>query len=370
MINAIRDYIRSIDKLMVILCIVCSSLGIFLLNIIVDTFPREFSTRTVLVQIAATLLGVFVMIAISVFDYKIYTKLWFIHYPLCIIFVLCTFVFGIGRQGADDRAWIEIFGVNVQPAEFLKISTIITMAAHADSVKENVNSFVGIVRLCLFGLIPCLLVILQGDDGTAIIFLLIFVCMMYASGISYKLIAVAAGSAAIAVPLAWNFILTNDQKLRFLVLFDDSVSSAVVYQQNAGLKALSSGHVWGNLISGKSFNYVPEMHNDMIFSFIGNALGFFGCCIVITMLFIICIRILKSSRGVDEGVQGNIISAGLVGMFAFQAIINIGMNLKVLPVVGITLPFFSAGGSSTLTSYIAIGVALSVYRQNHIKTMY
>ncbi len=370
MINTIRDYIRSIDKLMVILCIVCSVLSVFLLNIITNTFPQEFGKRTVLVQIAATVLGILLMVVVSVFDYKIYTKLWFLHYPLCVIFVLSTFIFGIGREGADDRAWIEIFGVNVQPAEFLKISTILTMASQAESVKDNVNSLVGIVRISAFGLLSCLLIVLQGDDGTAIVFLLIFACVMFAAGVSYKLIAVAGGCAAVAIPLVWNFVMSDDQKLRFLVLFDDSASSAVVYQQNAGLKALSSGHIWGNLISGKGYNYVPEMHNDMIFSFIGNALGFFGCCIVVIMLFIICMRILKSSRGVDESMQGNVISAGLVGMFAFQAIINIGMNLKVLPVVGITLPFFSAGGSSTLACYIAIGVALSVYRQNHIKTMY
>lgn len=370
MINTIRDYIRSIDKLMVILCIVCSFLSIFLLSIITDTFPQEFGKRTVIVQIAATVLGIILMIGVSIFDYKIYTKLWFLHYPLCIIFVLSTFVFGIGRQGADDRAWIEIFGVNVQPAEFLKISTILTMAAHADKVKDNVNSFVGIVRLCAFGLLPCLLVVLQGDDGTAIVFFLIFACMMFAAGLNWKLIVAALGCAAIAIPLAWNFVFTSDQKLRFLVLFDDSVSPAVVYQQNAGLKALSSGHVWGNMLSGKSYNYVPEMHNDMIFSFVGNALGFFGCCMVVILLFTICVRILNSCKGVDEGMQGNVICAGLLGMVAFQTIINIGMNLKLLPVVGITLPFFSAGGSSVLSTYIAIGVALSVYRQNHIKTMY
>ena len=370
MINAIRDYIRSIDKLMVILCIICSALSIFLLSVIVETFPQEFGQRTVIVQLAATLLGIGLMVGVSIFDYKIYTKLWFLHYPLCIAFVLSTFIFGIGRQGADDRAWIEIFGINVQPAEFLKISTILTMAAHADKVKNSVNSFVGIVRLCAFGLLPCLLVILQGDDGTAIVFFFIFICMMYAAGVSYKLIGIAAGVAAIAIPLAWNFVFTSDQKLRFLVLFDDNASAAVVYQQNAGLKALSSGNIWGNLISGKSYNYVPEMHNDMIFSFVGNALGFFGCCIVIAILFTICVRILFSCRGVDEGMQGNVICAGLLGMVAFQTIINIGMNLKLLPVVGITLPFFSAGGSSVLSTYIAIGVALSVYRQNHIKTMY
>lgn len=370
MLNAIREYLRSIDKLLVTLCILCSFVSIALLFIISEAFPGEFGKRMVVVQAAASLLGIVLMVGISIFDYKIYTRLWYIHYPLCILFVLCTFIFGIGRQGADDRAWIEIFGINVQPSEFLKVSTILTVAAHADKVKENVNSFVGITRLCLFGLIPCALVVLQGDDGSAIIFFLIFACMMFAAGVSYKLVAVALAGIAVAIPLAWNFVFSNDQKLRFLVLFDDSASSAVVYQQNAGLKALSSGHVWGNLISGKPYTYVPEMNNDMIFSFIGNALGFFGCLIVVAVLFVICIRILMSCRGVDEGMQGNVIATGLFAMMAFQAIINIGMNLKISPVVGITLPFFSAGGSSVLTSYIAMGVVLSVYRQNHIKMMY
>ena len=370
MLNAIRDYIRSIDKLLVTLCILCSAVSVALLSIISNAFPGEFGKRMVIVQLAASLLGIVLMVGISMFDYKLYTRLWFIHYPLCIIFVLATFVFGIGRQGADDRAWIEIFGINVQPSEFLKVSTILTMAAHADKVKENVNSFAGILRLCIIGLIPCALVVLQGDDGSAIIFLLIFACMMYTAGVNYKIIGAAAGCAAVAIPLLWNFVLSNDQKLRFLVLFDDSASSAVVFQQNAGLKALSSGHIWGNLISGKPFTYVPEMNNDMIFSFIGNALGFFGCVVVVAILFIICIRILTACRGVDEGMQGNVVSAGLFAMIAFQTIINIGMNLKISPVVGITLPLFSAGGSSVLTTYIAMGVVLRVYRQNHIKTMY
>lgn len=370
MLNIIRDYIRSIDKLLVTLCIVCSFVSVVLLSIISQAFQGEFGKRMVIVQIAASLLGIALMVGISIFDYKLYTRLWFLHYPLCILFVLSTFIFGIGRQGADDRAWIEIFGVNVQPSEFLKVSTILTLAAHADRVKESVNSFAGILRLCIIGLIPCILVIMQGDDGSAIIFLLIFACVMYTAGVSYKLIAAAAACVAVAIPLAWNFVLNNDQKLRFLVLFDDSVSSAVVFQQNAGLKAISSGHIWGNLISGNSYTYVPEMNNDMIFSFIGNALGFFGCIVVVAILFTICIRILTACRGVDEGMQGNVISAGLFAMIAFQTIINIGMNLKVSPVVGITLPLFSAGGSSVLTTYIAMGVVLSVYRQNHIKTMY
>ena len=164
--------------------------------------------------------------------------------------------------------------------------------------------------------------------------------------------------------------MNNDQKLRFLVLFDDSISPEVVYQQNAGLKAMSYGGMWGTGLFNGTHKYIPEMHNDMIFSFIGNALGFVGCCAVLLVLGTISVRILLAARKSEENVQGKIVCAGVFGMFAFQTIINVGMNLKVLPVVGITLPLFSSGGSSVLMTYIAVGIIMNVYSQSHLKTLY
>ena len=365
-LKQISRHFKDSDKVLLWLCIFASSLSIIFLFIIHSTFPDMYGKRIVIMQIFASIFGIFLIIAISFFDYKTMTKLWFVHMPLCILLMLATFIWGVGRSGADDKAWLYIFGISVQPAEFLKLSFILTFAAHLEATEDKLNSFKNIVLLCLHAIVPIGLVVLQGDDGTALIFMFIFATMMFASGVAYKYFIIGAVGIITMIPVAWNYILSNDQKLRFLVLIDDSYSPAVIYQQNAALKAIGSGGVWGNLIKGGKISYVPEMQNDMIFSFIGNLLGFVGCIGILVLLTFICVRILNTGKDSND-LSGKVISAGVFGMFAFQTIVNIGMNLKLLPIVGVTLPFFSAGGSSVAISYASIGIVMSIYIRNHNK---
>ncbi len=365
-LKQISRHFKDSDKVLLWLCIFASSLSIIFLFIIHSTFPDMYGKRIVIMQIFASIFGILLIIAISFFDYKTMTKLWFVHMPLCILLMLATFIWGVGRSGADDKAWLYIFGVSVQPAEFLKLSFILTFAAHLEATEDKLNSFKNIVLLCLHAIVPIGLVVLQGDDGTALIFMFIFATMMFASGVAYKYFIIGAVGIITMIPVAWNYILSNDQKLRFLVLIDDSYSPAVIYQQNAALKAIGSGGVWGNLIKGGKISYVPEMQNDMIFSFIGNLLGFVGCIGILVLLTFICVRILNTGKDSND-LSGKVISAGVFGMFAFQTIVNIGMNLKLLPIVGVTLPFFSAGGSSVAISYASIGIVMSIYIRNHNK---
>ncbi len=365
-LKQVNRYFRDADRVLLGLCILASSLSIIFLYIIQSTFPDMYGRRILLMQIFASLLGIALVVAISFFDYRTMTKLWFVHMPLCILLMLATFIWGVGRSGADDKAWLYIFGISVQPAEFLKLSFILTFAAHIEATEDNLNSFKNIVFLVLHALIPIGLVILQGDDGTALIFMFIFATMMFASGVAYKYFIVGAVGVIAMIPVVWNYVLNNDQKLRFLVLFDDSYSAAVTYQQNSALKAIGSGGVWGNLLKGGKISYVPEMQNDMIFSFIGNLLGFVGCIGILVLLAFICVRILNTGKDSTD-LSGKVISAGVFGMFAFQTIVNIGMNLKLLPIVGVTLPFFSAGGSSVAISYASIGIVMSIYIRNHNK---
>ena len=166
------------------------------------------------------------------------------------------------------------------------ISFIITFAYHVEATEENLNSFKNILLLFLHALVPIGLVILQGDDGSALIFLFIFATMMFASGVMYRYFAIGIAGLLAFVPVLWNFIMSNDQKLRFLVLFDDSYSPAVTYQQNSALKAIGSGGVWGSLIKGGKISYVPEMQNDMIFSIICEELGLIGASFVIVLFFL------------------------------------------------------------------------------------
>lgn len=362
-LNYTTKYIKAADKVIISLCLLCSCLSCVFLYIIHSTYPDMYGKRIFLVQVGATIVGLVAMVVVSIFDYRTMTRLWFIHMPLCILFVLSTFIWGVGRAGADDKAWIYILGISVQPSEFLKLSFIITFAAHVEATKENLNSIQNVLLLTLHAMIPIGLVILQGDDGSALVFMFIFATMMFAAGILYRYFLIGIGALAAFTPILWNFIMTPDQKLRFLVLFDDSYSAAVTYQQNSALKAIGSGGIWGSFLSGGRLSYVPEMQNDMIFSFIGNAFGFVGTILVITMLLTIFIRVLQIGKNSTD-VSSKVICAGIFGMFIFQMIVNIGMNLKIFPIVGITLPFFSAGGSSVLISYAAMGIAMSV----HIRT--
>ncbi len=365
-VKQVKRYIRDIDRVLLGLCLLASSLSILFLFIIHSTFPDMYGKRIVLMQLFASLLGLVAVIIVSFVDYKTMTKLWFVHMPICILLMLATFFWGVGRANADDKAWLDIFGLSVQPAEFLKLSFILTFAAHLEATEDKMNSFKNIVLLVLHALVPIGLVVLQGDDGTALIFLFIFATMMFASGVAYKYFIIGAVGILAMLPIAWNYILSNDQKLRFLVLFDDSISPAVIYQQNSALKAIGSGGVWGNLIKDGPISYVPEMQNDMIFSFIGNILGFIGCIGVLILLAFICIRILNTGKDSTD-LSGKVIAAGVFGMFTFQTIVNIGMNLKLMPIIGVTLPFFSAGGSSVAISYASIGIVMSIYIRNHNK---
>lgn len=365
-LTSVTRYIRDMDKLLLSLCVAASLLSVLFLFIIHSTFPDMYGKRIFIMQLAASIAGIGVVVLISFIDYRTMTKLWFVHMPICILLMLATFIWGVGREGADDKAWIYIFGISVQPSEFLKLSFIITFAAHIEATEENLNSFKNIFFLFLHALIPIGLVVLQGDDGSALIFLFIFATMMFASGVMYRYFIIGITGLIAMLPVIWKFVLSNDQKLRFLVLFDDSYSAAVTYQQNSALKAIGSGGVWGNLIKGGKISYVPEMQNDMIFSFIGNAIGFVGCIAVIALLVTIFIRILQTGKNSTD-TSSKVISAGIFGMFTFQTIINIGMNLKVFPIIGITLPFFSAGGSSVVICYASIGIIMSIYMRNNNK---
>ena len=145
MFTAIRHYFQRIDRWTAALCLLSSVLSIVLLMSIHQSYPDYVGKRTVLMQIGAAGLGVVAMIVLSLVDYTIFTRFWYIHYPLCVLFVCLTFVFGVGRAGADDKAWLLIFGVSVQPSEFLKLSFILTFAAQVEQIKDSVNTFFGLM---------------------------------------------------------------------------------------------------------------------------------------------------------------------------------------------------------------------------------
>lgn len=248
---------------------------------------------------------------------------------------------------------------------------------HLNNVRTRLNEPKELGKLLLHLAAPILIIHVQGDDGTAIIYAIIGCCMMFAAGLSWKYILGAVSAAAVAMATAFAFfsdkIGKGYQWYRILAVIDpdnktgwapsETIWKNIIYQQQRGEIALGSGGIFGNGLFGGSYYSVPNAHNDFILSWIGNAAGFVGCCVVLGVLFALVIKtFLTGAR--SEDLLGTFICAGIGGALLAQIAVNVGMNLRVLPVIGVTLPFYSAGGSSVLMLYICVGLVLSVYTHN------
>ena len=316
------------------------------------------SSRNIVVQSAAVFIGLVGVLILSHIDYETIARLWKLYLPLCYGLVLATFVVGAAR--GDDQAWITIGGFSLQPSELLKVAFILAFGLHLSKVEGQVNEPRQLALLCIHGGLPVLLIHFQGDDGSALMIGLIFVSMLFAAGLSWRYIVAAIGTVAVLSPVIWFFIMNEDQRSRFLIMFDPmSDPQGKGLQQLNGLMAIGSGQLRGvGLFSGEHV-YVPEIRNDFIFSFVGNSLGFLGCLLVIALLTALCARLLYNAFHARDAL-GRYICVGAFAMVAFQSIFNIGMCLCVLPVIGITLPFLSSGGTSVVALYAAMGLVVSV----------
>ncbi len=368
---AIWDYIKSIDKLLLSFCFAASGLSLVLLySIIHNGFLSSYKLLNI--QCVAMLLGVAAAIVVSVFDYRTLAKLWVIYVPLSVLLVLLTFTpLGIQRPGTDDKAWLSLFGVTTfQPSELLKLAFIFTFALHLQHVRDQINHPKNVLLLCLHGAAPTLLIMLQGDFGSALVFLFIFIVMLFTAGISWKYVLTGVGVGAVGAPLVWYFVLPDYLQNRILIAFHPELDPMNTgFHQLQGRTALGSGQIFGRGLFSDNLFVPPEVYNDFIFSYIGQTLGFVGCMAVLLLLLLICLKFLLTSR-MSRDPLGCYLCAGVFAIFVFQTIINIGMVLCLLPVIGVTLPLISSGGTSVVTSYLAIGIVLSVYRYNKKKPMF
>ena len=363
--SAIGRYFKQTDWLL-LLC--CTGLSAFSTLLIYSLYQNGEIGRinTVVVQPAMALCGIAAAIVLSKIDYHTMARMWKFHTAICYGLLLLLFPFGVQRvEWVDDRNWLPIpfLGINFQPSELLKISFIITFAYHLTKVKDHMNELKQLIPLCLHGLLPCAIIHLQGDDGTGLVMAIIFLSMLFVAGLSWKYILPGAAMIPPVTLVVWNYILDDDKKNRILaILHPEMVDESIRWQQDRGIIAIGNGGVWGNGIFMETgqFRYVPEVYNDSIFSYIGEAVGFIGCLAVLAALGFLCLRILSNGLRAKDDL-GRFICVGVFAMFAVQITINIGMNLGVMPVIGVTLPFLSAGGTSTGTLYLAIGLVLSVY---------
>lgn len=367
--NELKNQHRHLDYGLLLAVIICSAVSSLLIySIHANKVLESVGASYYRTQIISALMGLFAALVISLINYKKLARLWFLYVPVSVVLVLLTFT-GLGYKRADDQAWLNLGFIQIQPSEVLKLAFILSFAYHLSKVEENMNKPVHMALLCLHGLVPIALVGGQGDYGTAIVFGFIFAAMIISAKISWKYLAAAPVLLAAALVFLWNFVLKSDHKNRIEVLLHPGTDpEGLEYQQDLGLAALNKGGFLGIGLFGDKNEYisVPEIHNDFILSYAGMVFGFVGAVGLLAILAYICLKILADSRIAKDNL-GKFICMGTFGLMLAHCIMNIGMVLKVMPVIGIPLPFLSAGGTAMVSMYVAIGLVLSTYTHSNKK---
>lgn len=368
----VKDYFKRTDIVLWIISFVMSAFSLTLLLSVSRTSHFSYF-KTQFVAIALGYLGAYF---ITKSDYRFLASKWYWVAGICISLILCTLIFGkavTGNSGVDARAWLVLpGGITFQPSELAKIGFMITFAKHLDYLKTNdkIKSFKSVCLLAVHALIPMILTHIQGDDGAAAIFFFMFLFMSFSAGVQLRYFGLILTLIVLSVPILWNYVFAEYQKQRILSQFNpESDPLGMGFQQMQGKLSIGSGGLWGRgLFSGPrvGYNAVPIQESDFIFSVAGEELGFIGCVVVILILFALLFRTLQIANLSCDGL-GAYMCFGFFGLIASQTIFNLGMCLSILPVMGVTLPFFSAGGSSSACFYLGIGIVQNVFIQRNDK---
>lgn len=322
-------------------------------------------------QIAGFVAGVFLMIVISLFDYSVILKLYWLIYGFTLLLLILVNYWG--EESNASQRWLTLLGIRFQPSEIAKIFLILFFAQFIYIHREKLNTFKYIVLCCALFLAPAYLIIDQPDLSTTIIVCLIFAVVMFVGGLSWKVIA---GFLAVAIPagiILFSLILQPDQKIinsyqrnRIVAFLNkEEYANAEGYQQEYSVMAIGSGQLTGkgyknNQISSvKNADFIAEQQTDFIFAVVGEEFGFTGTCTVIILVTLISVECFLTAQRAKD-LAGTIVAAGVGAMIGFQSFVNIGVVTYLLPNTGLPLPFVSYGLTSLVSSFIGIGFVLNV----------
>lgn len=323
-------------------------------------------------QLFFSIIGLLAIFGLSYVDYRKYYDIAYIFYVVNIIFLILILIFGRHILGA--KRWIEILGFNFQPSEFMKFSLILVLARYFTDYKPNISYYNPWGRSAFFldflfpfaiTAVPMLLIFKQPDLGTSLLLLGIFFFIIFASGISLRYLTGFFVLCLLATPILWH-LMKDYQRDRLMVFLNPNIDPlGAGYTIIQSKIAVGSGQIFGKgWLAGtqNQLNFLPERHTDFIFSVVGEEWGFMGGAILIICFYFL---VLSSLRIVQQTKDkfGFLAGVGIVSIFSFQVIINIGMVLGLCPIVGITLPMISYGRSSFLTSVLMLGFILNLNKK-------
>ena len=353
----IHHIYKRIDWLLLIPILISCAFGLLLISSATASFG---TAKLIIVQTGGIVLGLIAALVLLTLEHENLARFSIPIYGLCILLLVATLLFG--KEVMGNKNWIALGPINIQPSEFVKIGFILTFAKHLSSVRDYINNIRALIPLGLHFAVIAVLVALEGDLGTTLVFLFIFLAMLMAAGLHWGFFLAGGALVGAAAPFLFEH-LDEYQQMRILAVYDPTLDPlGYGYHTIQSKIALGSGGLFGSgLYNGiqTQFGILPEKQTDFIFSVCGEELGFFGCLLIIALELAIIFRLLYVARYAADHM-GCFICIGLAAMLFIQAAENIGMCLGLLPVIGLTLPFFSYGGSSVLALCMSSGLAMSV----------
>ena len=372
-------YFKTTDKLLFFMSVGASLLSF---PLIYSLYPNAISTlRPFYIQIASSIVGMICAVIISNIDYhKIEKYVKHIAISAIILNILPFTPIGKGRgdemltnagSGSVNLNWINLGFTKIQPSDFFKIAFILTFSYHCSKVLRDINKPKVLATLIIHALVPVSIIYIQKDYGTMCVFFFIIICMALVANTNWKVILAMGFVGAIILILFLTKQLPAYLLERIYVLGNlEQEKLGVGNQQYTGRTTLGTGGIFGKGFNSKDMLYsTQELHNDMIFAHIGQVFGFIGCVLILLWVLIYCLRILQIGKEAKDNL-GCLICVGIFAVFFFQSAINIGMVLVVCPVIGIALPFLSAGGTFTVSTYMLLGILLSIKKHSYRLTLF
>ncbi len=357
----LSDAVRRVDPILLICTAFLSLVSLLTVYGAVDNFGMS----KLRMQFAMTVMGVILTFVVANLDYHvILDRLW----PVMLIFSVgilgLTLVAGDTGAGVEtaNKSWLTIpgIGIAIQPSEFVKITFTCTFAKHLSSVRATINQFRSIVGLCLHALLVVGLILVSGDLGVALVYMVMVLIMLFVAGLHWGYFAALGGAVTVAFPFLWDFLASYQQD-RIVVGFNPELDPMDKgWQPLLSKQCMENGGLFGvGWQNGGDYEQLTASHTDFILATVCEKFGFVGGLLVIITLAVLVMRILWIARESCHD-YGMLISVGVAAVIIAQTLENVGMCLAILPVVGITLPFLSCGGSSLLATYLLVGMVHSV----------
>lgn len=366
-----KSFFRKGDIVLMLLCMVLTSFGTVMISSATNYMGN---TRFIVIQLCAAALGVLMYAIISSIDADSMAE----HRTGLVIFntllLLMLIPFGTDNN-TGNRSWLDLplLPVNVQPAEICKIAYIVIMASVMKEHQGSLSGFRAIFHMVFhLGILVGLNMVLSKDAGVSLIFVFIFIGMTFAGGVSLFWFLAAGGGIVAAWPLIWK-MMGQHQRNRLLILVDPTVDPnglGVRFHSKRSLLSLTGGGTSGQgLYEGirTQSGALPAQHTDYIFSAIGEELGFIGCALVILAEFLVIARCIQVGNRTNDYMR-RMICYGAASALIFQVLSNVGMCIGVTPVIGLTLPFVSYGGSSIVSLFAMLGLVSGVHARPESQT--